>query len=304
MKKYFEFVLSVAFPLGFCVSLASCISQEPTGPSFQDQLKKDLATIDSYLATNGIIALKDTISGVRYVVTKVGTGKKPRIDSVLYLSFKEKVMSSGTVISDAKDAYVPTQLNNSNSSLYCWLLILPKLNRGSSVTIYSPSGYAYGTSGSSDGTTLPPNSNMIYDMKIFDEAAFDKVAQFKADTTAIGAYLKANNITAKIDSTGLRYVITVPGSGNKPTATSTITFNYDGKLLATPGVSFDKSTAPTVSSLSGLIKGFQVGMPLLPAGSKATFYIPSSLGYGQFGKFGAIPGNANLIFEVELVSFK
>jgi FKBP-type peptidyl-prolyl cis-trans isomerase len=304
MKKYFGFALSVAFLLGFCVLLASCLSQEPSGPSFQDQLKKDLATIDAYLATNGIAALKDTISGVRYVVNSKGTGKKIKADSVVYLSFKEKVMSSGTVISDAKDAYVPILLNNSNSSLYCWLLILPKLTRGSLVTIYSPSGYAYGTSSSSDGTTLPANSNMIYDMKVFDEAAFDKVAQFRMDTTAIGVYLKANNINAKTDSTGLRYVVTVLGQGAKPKSTSTITFNYDGKLMATPGVSFDKSTTPSISALSGLIKGFQVGMPLLPTGSKATFYIPSSLGYGQFGKFGAIPSNSNLIFDVELVSFQ
>jgi FKBP-type peptidyl-prolyl cis-trans isomerase len=301
MKKYFGFILSVAFPLGFCISLASCLSQEPSGPSFEEQLKKDLATIDAYLATNGINALKDTDTGVRYVVNSVGTGKKIKADSVLYVSFKEKVMSNGTVISDAKDAYIATQLNDSRSSLYCWLLILPKLNRGGSVTIYSPSGYAYGTSGSSDGTTLPANSNMIYDMKIFDEAAFDKVAQFKADTTAIGAYLKANNITAKIDSTGLRYVITLTGTGAKPKVTSTISFNYDGKFLAT-GVSFDKSTAPSSAALSSLIKGFQIGMPLLPAGSKATFYIPSSLGYGQFGSFGKIPSNSNLIFDVELVS--
>jgi FKBP-type peptidyl-prolyl cis-trans isomerase FkpA len=280
--------------------LGSCLKQEPTGPTFEEQLKKDIATIDAYLASNGITAVKDS-SGVSYLVTKVGTGKKPRIDSVVYLNYKATVISNSNVVLDTKDAYTSVTLNSSNSSYYCLLLVLSKLNRGSSVTIYSPSGYAFGSASSSDGTTLPANSNIIFNVKIFDEAAFDKVAQFKIDTTAIASYLATNSIKATTDSTGLRYVITTLGTGTKPTANSTITFNYDGKFLAT-GASFDKSTTPASSALSGLIKGFQIGIPLLPVGSKATFYIPSSLGYGPLGSVGKIPSNSNLIFDVELVS--
>jgi FKBP-type peptidyl-prolyl cis-trans isomerase len=41
-------------------------------------------------------------------------------------------------------------------------------------------------------------------------------------------------------------------------------------------------------------------MKLLPEGSTAVLYIPSALAYGKFGTSG-IPGNSNLIFEVELV---
>jgi FKBP-type peptidyl-prolyl cis-trans isomerase FkpA len=283
------------------VLLVSCLSQDvPTGPSFEEQLKKDIVTVDAYLASNSINAVKDS-SGVRYVVTKIGTGKKPKVDSVVYLSYKGTVMSNSKLFLDTKDAYAGVVLNNPNTAFACWQLILPKLTRGSTVTVYSPSGYAYGTSSSSDGT-LPANSNMIFDIKIFDEAAFDKEAQFKTDTIAIEAFLTTNNITNAItDPSGLRYVITTMGTGAKPKTTSTIAFNYDGKFLTT-GASFDKSTTTASSALSSLIKGFQIGMPLLPAGSKATFYIPSSLGYGPFGSPGRIPGNSNLIFDVELVS--
>ncbi|MFM9836819.1 MAG: FKBP-type peptidyl-prolyl cis-trans isomerase [Cyclobacteriaceae bacterium] len=291
MKKSFGLILAVVAFL-----LASCLKQDvPSGPTFDEQLKKDIVTIDDYLTSNGINAVKDS-SGVRYLVTKVGSGKKPRIDSIVYLNYKSTVMSNGKLFLDTKDASIGAILRDPNSSFYCWQLILPKLNRGSSVTIYSPSGYAYGTGSSSDGSTLPANSNMIFDIKILDE-----VEQFKVDTTAIEAYLATNNLTATTDPSGLRYVITELGTGAKPRATSAITFNYDGKFL-TSGTSFDKSAAPVSSALSNLIKGFQIGMPLLPAGSKATFYIPSSLGYGPFGSPGKIPSNSNLIFDVELVS--
>lgn len=294
MKKSFG-ILSVAVFL--CIS---CLKQDDPGPTFEDQLKKDIVAIDTYLSTNGINAVKDS-SGVRYSVNKVGAGKKPKIDSIVHLNFKGTVMNSGILFLDTKDAYAGAILNDSRSSFTCWQIILPKLTRGSSVTIYSPSGYAYGASSSSD-SSLPANSNMIFNVSMFDEASFDKAAQFKIDTTAIGAYLRTKNISAITDPSGLKYVITVLGTGAKPTATSTITFNYDGKFLAT-GVSFDKSTAPATSALSDLIKGFQIAMPLLPVGSKASLYIPSSLGYGPFGKPGKIPSNSNLIFDVELVSF-
>jgi FKBP-type peptidyl-prolyl cis-trans isomerase len=292
MKKSLGLLSVVAFLLG------SCLKQETPGPTFEEQLKKDIATIDAYLVANGINAVKDS-SGVRYVVTKVGTGKKPRIDSMVYLNYKASVISNGNVILDTKDAYAGAILNSSNSSFYCWQLILPNLNRGSSLTIYSPSGYAYGTASSSDGTTLPANSNMIFDVKILDE-----VEQFKIDTAAIASYLTTNNLTAATDPSGLRYEITFQGTGDKPNAGSTVTFNYTGKFLPI-GSTFDKSTTPTTRLLSNLIKGFQIGFPLLPTGSKATFYIPSALGYGPPGtQDGTIPSNSNLIFEVELVSFK
>jgi len=40
----------------------------------------------------------------------------------------------------------------------------------------------------------------------------------------------------------------------------------------------------------------------LSEGDKARFIVPSDLAYGEAGAGGVIPPNANLIFDVELVS--
>ena len=50
-----------------------------------------------------------------------------------------------------------------------------------------------------------------------------------------------------------------------------------------------------------VIAGWDEGVMLLNEGDKATFVIPSHLGYGAQGAGGVIPPNATLIFDVELV---
>jgi peptidyl-prolyl cis-trans isomerase A (cyclophilin A) len=53
-----------------------------------------------------------------------------------------------------------------------------------------------------------------------------------------------------------------------------------------------------------VISGWDEGISLLKIGDKARFVIPSNLGYGSTGAGGAIPPNANLIFDVELMDIK
>lgn len=286
MGKYLNVFLVTA------VIFASCLGENSPGPSFQEQLKKDVALVDSYLKTNAINAVKDS-SGLRYFINTIGTGQILDATSVVYVSYKGKLIPGGQLFTDSKDSFAKVTLGDP-LLLSCWQIVIPKMTKGSSVTIYSPSGLAYGSSSSSDGK-LPTNSNVIFDLKLLDE-----VAQFIRDTTSIKTYLTTNNISATTHPSGLRYIVTVLGTGEKPSATSTVTFNYEGKLLST-GVSFEKSTTPLTLSLSNIIKGLQIGFQLLPVGSKATFYLPSSLGYGPAGSQNNIPGNANLIFEIELV---
>lgn len=122
--------------------------------------------------------------------------------------------------------------------------------------------------------------------------------QLAADGEAIDNYLSANTITAQTDPSGLRYVITSLGTGPKPTLANSIKVKYKGMLLSN-GQIFDQANSAVVFKLSTLIQGWKIGFQLLPAGSKATLYIPSGLAYGAQAT-GSIPANSNLIFEVEL----
>lgn len=122
--------------------------------------------------------------------------------------------------------------------------------------------------------------------------------QLAIDIAAIDKYLKDNNLVATTDPSGLRYTVTTQGSGTHPTVASTITVKYTGKLMTNGGI-FDSSNSATFP-LANLIKGWQIGFPLLGEGSEAILYVPSGLAYGGNTQ-PSIPANSNLIFNVKLL---
>ncbi len=108
----------------------------------------------------------------------------------------------------------------------------------------------------------------------------------------------------KTDS-GLIYFSLQEGTGAAPTATDTVKVNYRGTLI--DGKEFDSSykrNAPLEFKLDGVIKCWTEGVQKMKVGGKAKLVCPSSLAYGEKGSGGAIPPNAALVFEVELLDIK
>ena len=106
---------------------------------------------------------------------------------------------------------------------------------------------------------------------------------------------------------GLKYSILKKGQdGPHPTLADMVTVHYTGWL--TDGKVFDSSVKrgePASFKLGGVVLGWREGIQLMTPGSKFKFTIPPELGYGAQGAGrGAIPPNATLIFEVELISIK
>jgi FKBP-type peptidyl-prolyl cis-trans isomerase len=109
--------------------------------------------------------------------------------------------------------------------------------------------------------------------------------------------------TARPD--GMKVWDVVEGSGDAVPAGATVTVHYTGWLL--DGTVFDssKKRGQTISfGLHQVIKGWTVGVPGMKPGGKRLLHIPPDMAYGSRGAPGAIPPNATLVFEIELVSFK
>ena len=120
------------------------------------------------------------------------------------------------------------------------------------------------------------------------------------------AFLQENASKEGVETTasGLQYKILQAGTGEFPTAESTVTVHYTGTLI--DGTVFDSSVErgePISFPLSGVIPGWTEGVQLINVGGKIELTIPYELGYGERGS-GPIPPRSVLVFEVELISIE
>lgn len=120
-----------------------------------------------------------------------------------------------------------------------------------------------------------------------------------------GTKLAGFTPVSKVDS--LQKTDTQVGTGKEATASSTVVANYTGAVAAT-GVIFQSSLdngQPATFPLSGVIKGWQEGVPGMKAGGTRRLLIPASLAYGANPPAGSgIPANADLVFDITLVDVK
>lgn len=109
-------------------------------------------------------------------------------------------------------------------------------------------------------------------------------------------------------ASGLQFEDSEVGTGSEATAGKGVSVHYTGWLFnnGEQGKKFDSSVdrqSPFEFSLGAgmVIKGWDEGVQGMKVGGKRTLIIPSELGYGARGAGGAIPANATLKFDVELL---
>ena len=96
------------------------------------------------------------------------------------------------------------------------------------------------------------------------------------------------------------------GTGATAVSGSLVTVHYIGTL--TNGQKFDSSydhgqpLGPFRLGAGQVIRGFEQGIVGMRVGGKRRISIPPSLAYGSAGNPPTIPGNATLIFEVDLLT--
>lgn len=142
--------------------------------------------------------------------------------------------------------------------------------------------------------------------------------KYKADESVkIKNYIANNKLAVTTTASGLNYIITTEGKGAKARVGDTAVVNYTGKFVN--GKVFDTSIedvakkankfspwhhytpAKIIVGVNNVIAGLDEGLQLLSKGTKATFIIPSNLGYGEYGKQGLVSQFMPLVFDVEVI---
>ncbi|KAJ1494589.1 peptidyl-prolyl cis-trans isomerase, partial [Baffinella frigidus] len=99
---------------------------------------------------------------------------------------------------------------------------------------------------------------------------------------------------------GLKILDVSEGTGATAFKNDKVKVQYSGKLA--DGTVFDSGSISFVVGQGQVIKGWDQGIPGMKVGGKRKLIIPAALAYGSAGAGGVIPPNAQLNFDVKLLS--
>lgn len=108
-------------------------------------------------------------------------------------------------------------------------------------------------------------------------------------------------VAKRVLASGLKYEVLKAGSGPQAQRGKNVQVRYEGRLVKS-GSRFDKGTIKFRLGLGEVIRGWDEGVMGMLRGERRRLLVPARLGYGSRGAPPAIPPNADLVFDVELVA--
>ncbi|WP_052265912.1 FKBP-type peptidyl-prolyl cis-trans isomerase [Pedobacter kyungheensis] len=300
MNKFTQ--LSLFTLLLATVIFSSCKKEYESIQSIDD------AAIKSYISKNNLTSMvpDPDKTGFYFQVTNPTDGNLfLNSDSIFYDITVKSMQSGSTYLQSPVNGNLGTYVGYLNgffqSSLSTSVTYnIPALRTaalalkpGGTARILLPSYLAFGRNGAGP---IPSNENLDFTLK-----SYPYRKQWLFDDVKIQNFLTSKGLVATKDLSRVYYIVNTQGTGDAISGVeSTVTMKYTGRLL--DGTVFDSSTDGTFSSvLTNLIKGWQLIVPKFNVGSKFRIFVPSDLGYGTSGS-GAIPSNAILDFDIEIVS--
>lgn len=259
---------------------------------------------------------KETPNGFKFTVVKTGDGVLPKKEEILVFDFLLKD-SKDSVWKNTHDDGMPSAVMIADSAALGTengiVQMFRMLSKGDSVAVTMDAKKFFNEIG---GGPIPPGVDstlkISYYIQVRDVMNMESFRNFQAeimekktveqgakDEAIITKYLSDNKIEAQQDTSGLRFVLHNSSGGSKPTTENCVEVKYRGKFLK-DGKVFDQNDKVSFP-LNRVIRGWQLGIPMIGIGDSATFYIPSSLAYGPQGYPNQIPPDAILIFDVELL---
>ncbi|SHL19751.1 FKBP-type peptidyl-prolyl cis-trans isomerase [Hymenobacter psychrotolerans] len=140
--------------------------QQKMAAHAEEQLKKDDVILQEYVKKNNMTMQKDA-SGVYYMVTKPGTGPKPKAGQTVSVLYKGTLLDGKVFDSSEKMGNKPIDFPiGVGQVIPGWDKAIPLLAKGSKATLLIPSSLAYGQRGA--GADIPADAPLRFDVELVD----------------------------------------------------------------------------------------------------------------------------------------
>ncbi|MBL6446841.1 FKBP-type peptidyl-prolyl cis-trans isomerase [Fulvivirga sp. 29W222] len=156
MNRYLIYLVTLLVIAG---SVFSCSDDDEQGLSVQEQFEKETAEIDQYLTENGIKALVDSASGLRYVLKNDTISEHPQPKDVIVFNYagrflSDEVFEEGDSLEVTLGSLIPGFQRG-----------LQLFSEGTSGTLFIQSYYGYGKTGQGP---VPPNTPLIFEVDLIE----------------------------------------------------------------------------------------------------------------------------------------
>ncbi len=237
---------------------------------------------------------KSTDEGLKYYDFEEGSGDTPASGQLVTVQYTGW-LTDGTKFDSSLDRAEPfTFALGKGQVIPGWDEGVATMKVGGKRQLLIPADLAYGEQGA--GGVIPPNASLIFEVELLDIQPGAPESPTKVDE-------KDYTTT----DSGLKYYDFEEGTGDSPNPGDMVSVHYTGWLE--DGTKFDSSLdrgAPFrfPVGMGQVIPGWDEGVATMKVGGKRQLLIPPELGYGEKGAGDAIPPNATLIFEVELLDIQ
>lgn len=144
---------------GLFLLFGSCFNDDEV--DLEAKLQSDLVIIDEYLASKGIVALRDPEEKIRYTLVEEGIGKSPVDSTCVRVHFEGRFLDTDQVFTSGVEYSFPM----AGDIIEGWKIALPLLQAGDSASIYIPSVLAYGATGiPTEG--IDPDKNIVFHLRL------------------------------------------------------------------------------------------------------------------------------------------
>lgn len=127
-------------------------------------LDEQYREIEKYIDKNDLEGVQVTSTGLRYVITREGTGSLPRVNDVVTVDYEGKLLS-GKKFDSSYDRGEPINFTlGVGRVIKGWDEGIALLPVGSEAILLIPSNLGYGTRGS--GETIGPNQVLIFKVEL------------------------------------------------------------------------------------------------------------------------------------------
>jgi FKBP-type peptidyl-prolyl cis-trans isomerase len=266
---------------------------------------------ESFLAGNakkpGVTVLP---GGLQYEVLKEGSGPRPGANDTVWVHYRAMRIDGKEFENTYVGGVAQERRLDPNFGISGLREALLRMPVGSKWKVFVPAdlGYINGMP-----PHLPPGAASIYELELISckptrLLAEERRREFAGKNRKLGAAFLEQNAKKEgvtILPGGIQYKVILEGTGGRPGASDTVTFNYSGTLIDGAGFANSNASGEPMSirlDRYPIIQGLRETLPLMKPGAKWRIFVPSEMAYGDTGLRPMVQPGAALILDIELIS--